>query len=190
MKLGRRAVAVFLLSVAFLMGGLTGMALEEALGIDWFELNGARLQVGPYSVPHMDVAVASSFSPAGPISAGKHGVGMLSVTASQPGGMTNAAGGWKLAEEHAEKNGTTVHRDNWRVLTSMHLAETREEAIADIREGATYFYEEYFGRTLGSPAGTDFTFEGMVEEQLVVEGLCFLIWPVAALEVVRLDELA
>ena len=32
-----RLVAGLLLGLAFAVGGLTGMALEEALGIDWFE---------------------------------------------------------------------------------------------------------------------------------------------------------
>ena len=32
-----RAVAATLLLVTFAVGGLSGMALEEALGIDWFE---------------------------------------------------------------------------------------------------------------------------------------------------------
>jgi limonene 1,2-monooxygenase len=158
--------------------------MDEALGVilrlfngetvdhesDWFTLRGARLQVAPYSVPHMDVAVASTFSPAGPTTAGKHGVGMLSVTSSQPGGMTNAAGSWALAEDAAAKAGKTIHRDNWRVLVSMHLADSREEALNDIREGCTEFYTEYFGNTLGSPAGTDFTFEGMVDGGGVIAG--------------------
>jgi len=159
--------------------------MEEALGAilalfrgetvnmesDWFNLRDARLQMAPYSVPYMPVAVASSFSPAGPTCAGKHGVGMLSVTASQPGGMTNAAWGWKLAEETAAKNGKTVSRDDWRVLISMHLADSREEAMRDIREGCTHFYREYFGKTLGSPAGgPDFTFENMIETGGLIVG--------------------
>ncbi|HEY4670298.1 MAG TPA: LLM class flavin-dependent oxidoreductase, partial [Tepidiformaceae bacterium] len=47
---------------------------------DWFVMREARLQMAPYSVPHMPVAVASTFSPAGPTTAGKHGVGVLSVS--------------------------------------------------------------------------------------------------------------
>jgi limonene 1,2-monooxygenase len=158
--------------------------MDEALGVilrlfrgetvdhesDWFRLSGARLQLAPYSVPHLDVAVASTFSPAGPTTAGKHGVGMLSVTSSQPGGMTNAAGSWALAEDAAAKAGKTIDRNNWRVLVSMHLADSREEALRDIREGCTEFYTEYFGNTLGSPAGTDFTFEGMVDGGGVIAG--------------------
>jgi limonene 1,2-monooxygenase len=159
--------------------------MDEALGVimrlfqgetvsaesDWFTLREARLQLGPYAQPHMQVAVASSFSPAGPQSAGKHGVGMLSVTASQPGGMTNAAGGWKLLEEAAAANGKHVSRDAWRVLIGMHLADSKEEALRDVREGCTHFYKSYFGETLGSPAGgPDFSFEGMVDSGGLIVG--------------------
>ncbi len=138
---------------------------------EWFTLNEARLQLAPYRRPHMEVAVASTFSPAGPTSAGKHGVGMLSVTAAQPGGMTNAAAGWQIAEEEAAKAGKTIDRDDWRVLISMHLADSREEAVRDIEEGATRFYTEYFGKTIGRP-GTfdDWTFAGAVESGGIVVG--------------------
>jgi hypothetical protein len=37
MKPPRRAIALLLLSLSFVVGALSGMALEEALGIDWFE---------------------------------------------------------------------------------------------------------------------------------------------------------
>ena len=37
MKLGRRTLGALMLIVTFVSGGLVGMALEEALGIDWFE---------------------------------------------------------------------------------------------------------------------------------------------------------
>lgn len=138
---------------------------------DWFTLREARLQLRPYSVPHMDVAVASSFSPAGPTVAGKYGVGMLSVTAAQPGGMTNAAGGWKIAEQTAEKYGQKVERANWRVLISMHLAEDREQALREVEAGCTEFYKKYFGETLGSPAGgPDFTFENYVKSGGAIVG--------------------
>lgn len=37
MRLHPRLIGALLLALAFGVGGLTGMALEEALGIDWFE---------------------------------------------------------------------------------------------------------------------------------------------------------
>ena len=154
------------------LGAILALFRGETVSMetDWFTLKEARLQLAPYTVPHLPVTVASSFSPAGPQSAGKHGVGMLSVTAAQPGGMTNAAGGWLLAEEAAAKHGQTVSRDDWRVLISMHLADSREEAINDVRDGCTHFYTSYFGETLGSPVGVDFSFEGMMETGGVIVG--------------------
>jgi limonene 1,2-monooxygenase len=138
---------------------------------DWFTLRDARLQMAPYTRPHLPVAVASSFSPAGPVAAGKHGVGMLSVTSSAPGGMSNAAGSWALAEQAAAEHGQTVDRANWRLLIMMHLAETREQAIEDVRDGCYEFFTSYYGGTLGSPiGGPDFSFEGLVESGGAVVG--------------------
>ena len=37
MKEGAKTIAGLLLALTFMVGGLAGMALEEALGIDWFE---------------------------------------------------------------------------------------------------------------------------------------------------------
>ena len=46
---------------------------------DWFTLHDARLQMANYSRPHLPVAAAASFTPTGPMAAGKHGIGLLSV---------------------------------------------------------------------------------------------------------------
>ena len=43
----------------------------------WFELNEARLSVGCYSQPTMEIAIASVRSPAGALAAGRHGAGLL-----------------------------------------------------------------------------------------------------------------
>ncbi len=155
------------------LGAILGLFRGETVSMetDWFTLQDARLQLAPYQQPHMEVAVASSFSPAGPTATGKYGLGMLSVTAAQPGGMINAAEGWRIAEEEAERAGTSVHRDNWRVLINMHLADTRQQALRDIEDGCTRFYTEYFGKTIGRPGVFDnWTFNGAVESGTIVVG--------------------
>ncbi len=119
---------------------------------DWFVLREGRLQMAPYSYPHMPVAVASTFSPAGPTTAGKYGVGVLSIAASQPGGLISLPQTWEMAEDSAAKHGQIMNREDWRLVMPMHIAETREEAMNDVRTLMPKFWEEYFEGTLGRPA--------------------------------------
>jgi len=152
--------------------------MDEALGVilrlfrgetvthesDWFTLREARLQIAPYTHPHMPVAVASSFSPAGPQAAGKYGVGVLSVAVSQPGGMISLSRTWDMAQEAADKANQTISRDDWKLVMPIHIAETREEAIADVDNGSQRFNKDYFEDTLGRPA--DPSVKGDMESQI------------------------
>ena len=40
-----------------------------------------------------------------------------------------------MHQEAATEHGRTVSRDNWRVVVNMHLAESREEALAELEWG-------------------------------------------------------
>jgi limonene 1,2-monooxygenase len=123
---------------------------------DWFTLQEARLQLAPYTHPHMEVAVASTFSPAGPVAAGTNGVGVLSVSAFQPGGIIQLSKVWEMTEDAAAKAGKTVDRKDWRLVIPIHLADSREEAIRDVAEASYHFNTSYFEETLGRPtAGED-----------------------------------
>lgn len=119
---------------------------------DWFTLQEARLQLANYTHPHLPVFVASTFSPAGPTSAGKNGVGVLSVAASQPGGLISLAKTWEMTEDAAAKAGRSVDRANWRVVIPFHLADDRETAMKDVAEGSVRFNVDYFENTLGRPS--------------------------------------
>ena len=77
---------------------------------DWFKLRGGRLQLRPYS--NFDIAVAASISPSGPKTAGRYGVGLLSVAATNPAGFENLAGHWKVMEEQAAEHGRGARRDH------------------------------------------------------------------------------
>ncbi len=102
---------------------------------DWFTLNEARCQILPYQSPTVEMAVASAISPTGARAAGKYGVGMLSVAAASPQGFEKLAEHWAVCEDKAAEYGKTVSRANWRIVTPMHIAETREQAIEDLRHG-------------------------------------------------------
>jgi limonene 1,2-monooxygenase len=136
------------------LGAILALFRGETVTMDagWFTLKEARLQLAPYSYPHMPVAVASTFSPAGPTSAGKHGVGVLSVAVSQPGGLISLSKTWEMVEDAAGKSGRPADRDAWRLVLPFHLADTREQAIADVAGGSVAWNVDYFENTLGRPS--------------------------------------
>jgi limonene 1,2-monooxygenase len=102
---------------------------------DWFELSEARLQLSPYTRPSIEIAVASQVSPTGANAAGRHGLGMLSIGATSAGGFNALASNWAIAEETAREHGQTVDRSKWRLVGPIHIAETREQARADVAFG-------------------------------------------------------
>ena len=120
---------------------------------DWFTMVEARLHLRPYSDPHFPIAVASTLTPSGPTTAGKHGVGILSLGAGMPGGPQAIAGQWRIAEEEAAKHGKTMDRRNWRMVMNVHVAESDEQALADVRSGERVETVKYFEDALGRPPG-------------------------------------
>lgn len=115
---------------------------------DWFELREARLQMASYSDPHLPVAVAATFTPSGPMAAGRHGLGLLSVAGAGGEGFERT---WSWMEEAAAEHGRKVHRAEWRVVVPIHLADTKKEAIEDVRKG--YADRAYVGDRLNPDGG-------------------------------------
>ena len=119
---------------------------------DWFEMNDAVLQLRPYQDPIVPVAVASVESPAGVTLAGKHGASVLSLSVPRDTiRKTSLAELWSIAEETAAEHGKEMHREDWGIVMGMHLAESKEQAFKDIRQGSGNIVTEYFGETLGNP---------------------------------------
>ena len=112
---------------------------------DWFSLVNARLQMTPYSRPSVEIAVASQVSPTGARAAGKHGAGLLSLGATTTAGFNSLAANWGIAEDIAKENGQTMDRSRWRLVGQMHIAETKDKAIEQIRFGLEkwiYYFKE------------------------------------------------
>ena len=103
---------------------------------DWFDLREARLQLQSYSQPTMEMAVASARSPTGALQAGKHGIGMISIGGTSDDALKAHAANWGVYEEAARKAGKTADRRKWRIVTFAHVAETREQARADVNSGS------------------------------------------------------
>ncbi|GLE55173.1 putative monooxygenase [Mycobacteroides chelonae] len=111
----------------------------------WFTLRDAQLQLRPYTHPYPEILTAAMFSPSGPRLAGKLGAGLLSLSASIPGGFAALENAWEVVRDQAAAHGhPEPDRSSWRVLGIMHLAETREQAIEDCTYGLPD-YAHYFG---------------------------------------------
>src|SRR5437868_13892073 len=117
---------------------------------DWFTMNDAALQILPLQ-EEMPCAVASMISPSGMTLAGKYGIGIISLGSMSTKGLMSLAQQWQFAEDAAKKAGTTVSRANWRVLLSWHVAETREQARREAREGLMRWHTECNVGTLMRP---------------------------------------
>jgi len=116
---------------------------------DWFTMREARLQMRPYTSPHPEVAVAAMVTPSGPRLAGQQGVSLLSLSMQVPGGFAAVGEAWNVVTEQAERHDRPApDRSTWRVLGSMHIAESRRQAIDDCTYGLEQF-ANYFGGGAG-----------------------------------------
>jgi limonene 1,2-monooxygenase len=155
--------------------------MDEALGVilqllagetvsyeaDWFTLAEAQLQLLPYA-GSLPVAVASTTSPSGMACAGKYGVGVLSLGAGLVGAKKDMAAQWAIGGEQASKHGQVLRRSEWRLVIRAHLAETREQAIADVREGREHERVDYFAAIGGLRSDT--TLEEEIAEDTAIVG--------------------
>ncbi len=138
---------------------------------DWIDLRDAQLQLKPYQRPTMPIAVASTLSPAGMTSAGKHGAGVLSVGSYSQEGLLALKNQWAFCEEAAAEAGQPApDRRNWRIVMPFHLADSREEAIRDIEDGILAWNNDYFVGTIGAPMQTPAKDGREMAERLIAFG--------------------
>ena len=157
-------------AILLLLEGKAPVTMET----EWFKLVQARLQMRPFQRPYPEVAVAAQISPAGPRAAGKFGCGLLSI------GATSAAGGfdilgshWEVMDERAAEFGTTVDRAKWRLVGPMHIADTKEQAIADVAFGLEEWVD-YFQRVAALPIAPDTTNFDSLVDALIASGFAVI----------------
>lgn len=123
---------------------------------DWYELKDAKLQLPRFGPGPIEIAVATSgTSVTSPRLVGRYGLSMTSfalpfalMTPGAPDHM-GLAQQWKHAEEAADEFGHTLRREDWRVALPVHVAETREQAFAEVRDGYDRWLFDYFGKAAG-----------------------------------------
>ena len=116
----------------------------------WFTLQDAKLQLTPYRAGRVEIAVASVGSPTGVRLAGQYGLSTISFGVSRPGHRPpDLKAQWGFAEEAAAGHGKTIDRKNWRITLPIYVAETRAEAINDVRAGYERWAYGYWGDLRG-----------------------------------------
>jgi len=110
----------------------------------------ARLHLRPYSEPLFDVAVPAVASPSGPRLAGRYGIGLLSIGATQSEGFDLLGLHWGVMEERAAKYETIADRNQWRLVGMMHIAETKEQAYKNVEFGIAQWFN-YFQKVAAFP---------------------------------------
>jgi len=155
---------------------------------DWFTLRDARLHLRPYTHPHPEVAVAAMISPSGPRAAGRFGCSLLSIGATQRAGIDLLGQAWEVMEERSEQFGNVADRRQWRLVTMMHLAETREQAALDVEYGLAD-YARYFREVAALPLFPDAPIETIIET-LKGSGTAVIGTPDDAIELIQhlIDE--
>jgi limonene 1,2-monooxygenase len=160
--------------------------MDEALGVlvplmrgetvtaktDWFTLNHARLHLAPYTRPSVEMAVANQVSPTGARAAGKHGISLLSLGATTTGGFSALGSTWSIAEEMAREHGTSIDRSGWRLVGPVHVAETREQARANVRFGLEkwlFYFREVAALPVAPMDGKD-PIDALIESGIAVIG--------------------
>ena len=122
---------------------------------EWFTLRDAKLQLRPLQ-ENMEFVVASTFTPSGMTLSGKYETGVISIGGMASQGLKSLARQWEFAEESALKHGTAIDRINWRILMSWHIAESRDQAREEAKDGLLIHNNEYTTRALRPDDGQIF----------------------------------
>jgi len=141
---------------------------------EWYELVNAKLHLMPYSQPRPEVCVASTVTPSGGKLAGKYGLGMLCVAATQANGFDALGTNWGIANEIAAENGRTMDASVLRLVGPMHLAETTEQARNNVRYGLQKWLDYFTNTNPTAPLTQDGTDP---VDQLVDSGMAIIGTP-------------
>src|ERR1041385_5849839 len=127
-------------------------------------------------------------SPSGPRLAGKNGLSLLAIGATQTAGFNAMANTWAVMEERSAEFGSTIDRDNWRLVGPMHIAATREQAREDVKFGLAEWID-YFVRVAALPiVPAEMDMENVVD-RLVEQGFAVIGTPDDAIaQIERLEK--
>jgi len=102
---------------------------------EFWQFDDMRLQLRSYQTPRLPLAIATAGNDESLELAAKHGMILMSLVGKNMVRHGTQADHWAKYTAFADKHNVTASRDNWRIVTSVYLAETAAEARADVAEG-------------------------------------------------------
>jgi limonene 1,2-monooxygenase len=118
----------------------------------YWTIRDMALQYKSYRQPRLKLATASIGSERSLEMAAKYEMILFSIAAGGPPNAVPISEQWPKIEAYGEKHGTHPTRDDWRIVTYVHLADTREEAWDQARKGMVRDVHDYF-YTINTPIG-------------------------------------
>ena len=133
----------------------------------YWQIKDMEIQVPSYQKPHLPVYAVSSGSGNSIRIAAERGLPFISELVIRPGSM-ELSEQWQEYERQSHEAGFQVHRDDWLLAnTAIYLADSKEEAMADIRDGAMRELREYSYNP--APKPTPGVFTGPPIDELTLE---------------------
>jgi limonene 1,2-monooxygenase len=136
---------------------------------EYWQIKDMELQLKSYQQPRLPIAMASSGSLNSLEQAGKYGLQVWSLVNSPMAGAVPIEQQWDVIEGAAQKAGKAVSRDDWRVVNYLYVAESREQALAEIRDGVktALSYNAGNGSLRQYLSRPDQTFEELTVEEVI-----------------------
>jgi limonene 1,2-monooxygenase len=132
----------------------------------YWQIKDMEVQVKPYQEPHLPIYAVSSGSGNSIRVAAERGLGVISGAYTQPGAM-DIGQQWGAYEDLSKASGHTPSRGDWRLSTSIYLADSNEQAMKDVSEGVIEEARQYFFQTGGKV--TYEAYPGQPAEEITVD---------------------
>lgn len=147
--------------------------LESSEPLDYdgrfWKFRGLVLQLRSYQQPRLPLAIATSGSKRALELVGKYGMMLLSAAGKPGPGALPLAEQWPIVEATAAESGRVVTRADWRIVTYVYLADTREQAWADVEAGALRDVRQYFF-TIGGKGAYE-AYPGQPEKEITLQSI-------------------
>ena len=110
----------------------------------FWQLKDMLLQLPSYQVPRLKLALSSVGSKRSLQTAARYEMLLFSLSGGFPPNAVPLSDQWSVVQEAGNEYGTNPSREDWRIVTYIHLADTREKAWKEASTGIERDVHEYF----------------------------------------------